>query len=126
MSQSHRTRAPFVATCPDCDVERDADSANEIVAFYRRHYRHTGHDVVVRRADLDTELEEEAVADSATDVAAVVATLEPHYESGVPIGVVAAVLSRRDVTVGETLEAIREVRLTGALYEPYDDHLAAF
>ncbi|WP_306060562.1 hypothetical protein [Natronococcus wangiae] len=125
MSQPHHDRTPFVAACPDCDVERGAESPNEIVEFYRRHYRHTGHDVVLRRADLDVELED-ADAGAATDVAAVVAALEPRYESGVPIGIVAAATGRRGATVGETLERIHEVRMTGALYEPRDDHLAAF
>lgn len=127
MSHGHHQRTPFVATCPTCNVERDAESPNEIVQFYRRHHRHTGHDVVLTRADLEVDVEDEvAVEDPATDVATVVDALEAHYETGVPIGIVAAAMRQRGFTVGETLEAIYEVRMTGALYEPRDDHLAAF
>lgn len=137
--------APFAATCPDCDVERNSESATELVEFYRRHYRHTGHDIVVTRADLDRDLASEsgaAVADeldaAATgDVAGVVDSLEAEYgidenddpdsgTDGVPIGLVAAAMSKQGFTVGETLEAIYEDRMTGALYEPRDDHLAVF
>ncbi|WP_247003493.1 hypothetical protein [Halosolutus gelatinilyticus] len=117
---------PFVAICPDCDVECETMEPNEVVAFYRRHYRHTGHDVVVTRADPDADLDDE-VADP-DDVAAIVDALDARDgdENGVPIGIVVAAMSERGDTVGEALGAIEKVRLTGALYEPRDDHLAAF
>ena len=126
---NHHRQAPFVATCPDCDVSRDAAEPNELVDFYRRHYRHTGHDVAVTRADLDRDLDFDLDATD-REVAAVVEALEarnPDWnEDGVPIGIVAAAMSERGFTVGETLEAIYEVRMSGALYEPRDDHLAVF
>ncbi|QFU82176.1 hypothetical protein [Natronorubrum aibiense] len=118
MSQHHQPA--FTIACEACGVDTDTDSANEIVAFYRRHHRQTGHDVVLTRADLEFDL---PVADD--DLESVVAELEAHYDDGVPIGVVAAVMSERGYAVGETLEEIDDVRMTGALYEPRDDHLAA-
>ncbi|MFC4249524.1 hypothetical protein ACFOZ7_21755 [Natribaculum luteum] len=118
MSQQRQT--PFAATCTACGVDRETASANEIVAFYRRHHRHTGHDVEVTRADVDGDVPD------TDDLEMVVAELEAEYEEGVPIGVVAAAMARRGRSVGETLEEIHEVRMTGALYEPRHDHLAAF
>ncbi|ELY97962.1 hypothetical protein [Natrialba asiatica] len=133
----HSRSAPFVATCPDCEIERSSDSATELVAFYRRHHRHTGHDIVVTRADLEFSAAVTAALDASDDVAAVVDGLDARYgvdkhdsiesgTDGVPIGIVVAAMSERGFTVGETLEAIAGVRMTGALYEPRDDHLAAF
>ncbi|ELY87971.1 hypothetical protein [Natrialba taiwanensis] len=129
----HSQPAPFVATCPDCEIERSSESATELVAFYRRHHGHTGHDIVVTRADLEFG----AALDAADGVAAVVDGLDARYgvdkhdstesgTAGVPIGIVVAAMSERGFTVGETLEEIADVRMTGALYEPRDDHLAAF
>lgn len=116
---NHR-RAPFVATCRTCDVHEEAESANETVEFYRRHYRQTGHDVVLTRTDLDFQVP------GVTDLETVIADLETHYDGGVPIGVVAAAMNERGFSIGETLEEIHEVRMTGALYEPRNDHLAVF
>ncbi|WP_265109419.1 hypothetical protein [Halosolutus halophilus] len=116
---SPQQQAPFAATCPDCEVTSDATEANEIVDFYRRHHRHTGHDVVVARADIAFDVP------ATDDVLAIVDALDARYEDGVPVGIVVAAASEQGVTVGETLDAIREVRLTGALAEPRDDHLTA-
>ncbi|RKD93753.1 hypothetical protein [Halopiger aswanensis] len=117
-SDSRQRQAPFAAACRECEVEQGVDSANELVAFYRRHSRQTDHDVVVTRTDFAFDLP------TATDVETVVAELEAHYENGVPLGAVVAATSEQGVPVGETLEELHDVRLTGALYEPRDDHVA--
>ncbi len=120
---SSQDQARYVAVCPECDVTRQTDTPNEIVEFYRRHYRVTGHDVDLERAepDLDDEIE---IGES--DLKGVIRQLEEQYENGVPIGVVAAVMSERGKSVEETLDEIHEIRMGGGLYEPRDDHLGAF
>jgi hypothetical protein len=35
-------------------------------------------------------------------------------------------MSDRGLSIGETLDEIHEVRMTGGLYEPQDDHFGAF
>ncbi|SIS13436.1 hypothetical protein [Natronorubrum thiooxidans] len=114
-------QAAYVATCPECDVEFQTDIANEIIEFYRRHYRVTGHHVVFDRTQLD--LDEEVTG---TDLKDVVWQLQNQYENGVPIGIISAVMSERGTSIGETLDEIHKVRMTGGLYEPRDDHLGAF
>ncbi|SEW26101.1 hypothetical protein [Natrinema salifodinae] len=117
-SDSRQRHAAFAATCRECEVERELESANEIVEFYRRHRRQTGHDVTVTQSGLACEVPE------TTDIETVVAELETHYEGAVPIGAIAAAMSERGFSVGETLDELYDVRMTGALYEPRDDHLA--
>ncbi|NUB93469.1 hypothetical protein HT576_20955 [Haloterrigena sp. SYSU A121-1] len=118
---STQDQAPYVAVCPECDVDLQTDAPNETVEFYRRHYRVTGHEVEFERAQLD--LDEDVASDDLKDV---VWQLQEQYENGVPIGVVAAVMSDRGLSIGETVDEIHEVRMTGGLYEPQDDHLGAF
>jgi hypothetical protein len=118
---STQDQALYVASCPECDVDLRTETPNEIVEFYRRHYRVTGHDVEFERAPM--ELAEDVASDDLKDV---IWQLQEQYENGVPIGVVAAVMSDRGLSIGETLDEIHEVRMTGGLYEPQDDHFGAF
>jgi len=108
----------FVAGCADCDERVSTATPNDVIAFYRRHRAVTGHDVAWERTP--TAL----AAPSSTDIDAVVAALDGGAE-GVPLGVLAAVMDERGWTVGETLAAVHERRLHGALWEPRDDHVAA-
>jgi hypothetical protein len=111
---------PFVARCADCDERVSTASPNDVVAFYRRHRAVTGHDVAWERTP--TEL----TVPSSTDIDAVVAALAADADAdGVPLGALAAVMDERGWTVGETLAAVHERRLCGALWEPRDDHVAA-
>ncbi|MFC7007195.1 hypothetical protein [Halalkalicoccus salilacus] len=91
---------------------------NETGAFYRRHRLVTGHDVKWVRTDLDV-----PEATSETNPGGLIGELEDRFEGGVPIGVVAAAMGEWGHTIGETLAAIRELRMAGELYEPRDDHL---
>ncbi|MFB6234452.1 MAG: hypothetical protein ABEH81_03680 [Halopenitus sp.] len=118
---SSQDQAPYVAVCPECDATRRTDEPNEVIDFYRRHYRVTGHDVEIDRADPDHDGDV-----TAKDLKGVVRQLEDEYRNGVPIGVVAAAMHRRGLSVSETLDEIHDVRMGGGLYEPQDDHLAAF
>lgn len=121
MSSQDQTR--YVAVCPECDVTRQTDVPNEVVEFYRRHYRVTGHDIELERAkpDLNGAIETEG-----NDLKDVVRQLEEQYENGVPMGVVAAVMSEQGKSIKETLDEIYEIRMSGGLYEPQNDHLGAF
>jgi len=114
------TGGSFVVACPDCRDRREMTDPNEAVAFFRRHERLTGHDVAWERADLG----ETPVPDG--DLEAVVAQLEAHYDEGVPVGVVAAAMGAQGHSMRETLDGLREIRLSGGLYEPRDDHLRTF
>lgn len=119
--QESREQASYVASCPECDVDLRTETPNEIVAFYRRHYRVTGHEVQIEHAQ--PEIDTDVTGDGLKDV---VRQLQDQYENGVPFGVVAAVMNERGQSIGETLDEIHEVRMTGGLYEPQDDHLGAF
>jgi len=118
---SSQDQAQYVAVCPECDVTRQTDTPNEVVEFYRRHYRVTGHDIDLQHAEPD--LDEEVEGD---DLKEIIRQLEEQYENGVPIGVIASVMNERGQTIEETLEGIHEIRMSGGLYEPQDDHLGAF
>ncbi len=112
----------FVATCPECENRTETDTANEVVAFYRRHHSLTGHDIEWERAALN------ALDEIPTDaeLGSVIEGLGEHYESGVPVGVITAAMSERGLAVGETLAEIHELRMRGRLWEPRDDHLSAY
>jgi hypothetical protein len=117
-SPERRERGGSVVVCPDCELRKAIETPNEAVAFYRRHAAITGHDVDWERTDVD---DLGAVTDD--DLRGVIRTLEGRFPEGVPIGVVTAAASRRGATIGETVDAIRELRMGGELYEPRDDHL---
>lgn len=55
------------------------------------------------------------------DIGTIIDEIEHRFMRGVPIGVVTAVTN--EASRPATLEAIRERRMTGELYEPRDDHL---
>ena len=116
-SESRGKRAPLSVVCADCEVHKELEDANEAVTFYRRHRSITGHDVEWVRADGVPKVAPEG------DLEEVIAALEGRFEDGVPIGVVTAAMGNRGLTIGETVSAIRELRLGGELYEPRDDHL---
>lgn len=111
-------RHASVVTCPDCAVSKGISDPNEAVAFYRRHRSITGHDPEWDRADFPAL---ESVRSN--DLTTVIGGLESRYSDGVPIGLVTAAMSDRHATIGETLEAIYDLRMRGELYEPLDDHL---
>lgn len=115
MNQDERAR--LVVTCPDCAVRKPIDDVNEAVAFYRRHRAITGHDVEWERAELD------GGRVAGEDLRSVIATLESRTGGHVPLGLVTVAMGERGMTIGETLEGVRELRMNGELYEPRDDHL---
>ncbi len=123
MSEQGSERA-FVVACEDCGVERRTDDPNEPAAFYRRHSAATGHDVVWKRATAEPLDAIDVPTDA--DLKTVVRALDDHYEEGVPVGVIAAAMADRGATMGETFAAIHDLRMSGGLYEPRDDHLRPF
>ncbi|HET7324001.1 MAG TPA: hypothetical protein VFJ06_06700 [Halococcus sp.] len=120
MTQQNRRK--FVVTCPECETRTETDTANEVVEFYRRHHSLTGHDIEYERASLDAF----DGSSSNGDLGAVIEGLGEHYENGVPIGVITAAMGEHGYTVGETIAGIHELRMTGRLWEPRDDHLSAY
>ncbi len=114
-------QAAYVAICPECDVTYQTDTPNEIIEFHRRHNCVTGHSVVFESAQVDLD---EEVTD--TNVKNIVSQLQDDYENGVPIGIITAILNEQAVSIEETLDKIHEVRMTGGMYEPRDDHLCVF
>ncbi|UPM44909.1 hypothetical protein [Halocatena salina] len=118
---SSQDQEPYVAACPNCDVTRQTDDPNEVINFYRRHYRVTGHDIEIEHAEPDLDN-----AVTANDLKDVIRELEGQHRNGVPMGVIAAVMKERGLSVKQTLDEIHELRMGGGLYEPQDDHLAAF
>lgn len=107
-------KSAFVAGCPDCTERVATDDPNDVVAFYRRHHAVTGHDVVWERSpDVPATTELTDAIDRLADDA-----------DGAPLGAVSAAMSDCGWSVGETLSAVHDSRLTGDLWEPRDDYVA--
>jgi hypothetical protein len=119
---SRTERDPFVVECPTCGVEKGVEAANEGLDFYRRHRKLTGHDVEWRRTTLD--FDDPLPTDE--DLKTVMWALDERFEEGVPVGVVAAVRSEQGRSMERTLAEIEDLRMSGELYEPRDDHLSPF
>ncbi|QLC35361.1 hypothetical protein EFA46_013965 (plasmid) [Halarchaeum sp. CBA1220] len=107
-----------VVTCPACDLHAAVDEPNDAIDLYRRHTSVTGHDV---------EWERVAVGDAVTtaDVKDALVALGDDYPEGVPLGVLTAALAERGVTIAATLDALYDLRMSGEIYEPRDDHVLA-
>lgn len=103
----------FVATCPDCAERVTTDDSNDVVRFYRRHHAVTGHDVVWERSPDPP---------AAADLTETIDRLADGT-GGAPLGAVSAAMGERGWSVGETLSAVHDHRLTGELWEPRDDHV---
>jgi hypothetical protein len=117
---SHQSQAFYAVTCPECEIRTETDVPNEIVERYRRHRSVTGHEIEIEHARTDA-----ADDIDADDVEAVIRELQEQYRDGVPLGVVAAAMYHRGVSLTETLDDIYDLRMGGGLYEPQDDHIAA-
>lgn len=109
----------WVAACPRCGLraEVSADDPNEAIRLYRRHASVTGHDIEWER------IAGAAAETDAGDVAAVLRALADRYEAGVPVGALTAAMADREMSIAETLDAVYDLRMSGKLYEPRDDHL---
>lgn len=107
-----------VVTCAACDLHTAVDEPNDAIDLYRRHAGVTGHDV---------EWERVAVGDAvaAADVKDALVELGDDYPEGVPLGVLTAALSEQGVTIAETLDALYDLRMSGEIYEPRDEHVLA-
>ena len=126
----------FVVACPDCEVDRRTDDPHEVVAFFRRHRSVTGHEPAFEAADAfpegDVDLDDLPLGNGGNaeedevQVKDVVRALEPAFDDGVPVGIVAAAMHGRGVTIAETLDRIYEVRMCGGIYEPRDGNVRAF
>ena len=92
---------------------------NEVVEFYRRQTRLTATDVEW----LSCEHRAVTAPPDSGGVDHVLDALAEQFNNGVPLGIVAAAMSKQDWTVGETLDALYELRMAGALWEPREDHL---
>lgn len=117
--QSQQDVAPFVAQCATTGARVTTSTANEVVAYYRR-----------RQQLLDTDIEwvsaeHRAVsqAPDSDDVAYVLRELDDSFERGVPLGILAAAMSKQGQTVGDTLADVYELRMAGSLWEPRSDYI---
>lgn len=114
-----REDVPFVARATETGARVEASTANEVIAFYRR-----------QQELLDTDLEwvfaeHPAVTEApdADSIDAVLRALDDYFENGVPLGVLAAAMSKQGWTVEDTLAEVYELRMSGSLWEPRADHL---
>jgi hypothetical protein len=62
-------------------------------------------------------------APSSGSVVHVLRGLDDYFESGVPLGILAAAMSKQGQTVEDTLADVHDVRMDGSLWEPRSDHL---
>lgn len=104
-----------VVSCPTCGLNATVTDPNGAIDRYRRHHSVTGHALKWERTALGTAVE-------TTNVESALDTLGDEYAEGVPIGVLTAALTERNVTIEETLQTIYDLRMEGAIYEPRDDH----
>ncbi|WP_336338595.1 hypothetical protein [Haloarcula brevis] len=109
----------FVARSTETGARVEASTANEVIGFYRR-----------QQELLDTDLEwvfaEHPAVTAAPDsdsIDAVLRELDDYFENGVPLGILAAAMSKQGWTVGDTLAEVYELRMSGSLWEPRADHL---
>ncbi|MFU1783546.1 hypothetical protein ACM16X_19450 [Haloarcula japonica] len=114
-----RADVPFVARATETGARVEASTANEVIAFYRR-----------QQELIDTDLEwvftEHPAVTSVPDsdsIDAVIRELDDHFENGVPLGVLAATMSKQGWTVGDTLSEVYELRMSGSIWEPRADHI---
>ena len=116
---SQGNSAPFIARSTETGERIEATSANDIVAFYRRQHRLTGTDVewVVSEHPAVTQ------APDSGNIEAILRELDEQFKGGIPLGIITAVMSKQGWTVGETIESLSELRLSGALWEPREHHL---
>lgn len=114
-----QTSVPFVARSTDTGERIEATAANEVIKFYRRQTRLTATDVEW----LFCEHRAVTAAPDSGGVDHVLDALAEQFNDGVPLGIVAAAMSKQDWTVSETLDALYELRMAGALWEPREDHL---
>jgi hypothetical protein len=118
---SEQERMALVANCAECSERKETETPNEVIAFYRRHRTLTGHDIEWECTD-----HESIGKTTGDDLKSVVLKLGEEFEDGVPLGLVAAAMGKQGRTVGETLADLRELRMTGHVWEPKDDHVSAF
>lgn len=102
--------------CPTCDFHTTVAEPNDAIECYRRHRSVTGHAIAWERTALDAAVETD-------DVETALDGLGDEYGEGVPLGVLTAALAERGVTIEETLDAIYDLRMEGAIYEPRDDRV---
>ncbi|AKU09211.1 MULTISPECIES: hypothetical protein [Haloferax] len=107
-----------VVTCPACDLHVSVSEPNEAVELYRRHANVTGHDVEWERVAFDAEAESDDVKEALIE-------LGEDHPDGVALGRLAAALTDNGVAIGETLDAVRDLRMSGEIYEPQDDYVLA-
>lgn len=104
-----------VVTCSACELHIPVTEPNEAVEIYRRHKKVTNHNVEWERTALSAPTQ-------STDIEVVLTSLADTYSEGVPVGVLTAVLSTRDVSISEVLNELYSLRMEGRIYEPLDDH----
>ena len=116
--QSQRGDTPFVAQCVRTDAKVATTTANEVITFYRRRQRLMDTDIEWVTA------EHRAVSQAPTSggVVHVLRELDDSFEGGVPLGIIAAAMSKQGQTVGDTLADVHDVRMDGSLWEPRSDH----
>ncbi|ADE01505.1 hypothetical protein [Haloferax volcanii] len=107
-----------VVTCPACDLHVSVTEPNDAVDLYRRHANVTGHDVEWERVAFDVDVESDGVKTALTE-------LGEDHPDGVELGRLAAALADNGVAIGETLDAVRDLRMSGEIYEPQDDYVLA-
>ena len=119
MPETSHTSVAFVARSTDTGERIEATAANEVVEFYRRQTRLTATDVEW----LFCEHHAVTAAPDSGGIEHVLDALVEQFTNGVPLGIVAAAMSKQNWTVGETLDALYELRMAGGLWEPREDHL---
>jgi hypothetical protein len=119
MATTTQASVSFVARATATGERIEATAANEVVAFYRRQTGLVATDVEWVSCDHPAV----TAAPDSGGVEHVLDALAEAFEGGVPLGIVTAAMSKQGWTVGETLDALYDRRMAGALWEPRDDHL---
>jgi len=119
MAETTQESAPFIARATATDELIESTAANDVVEFYRRQNGLTGTDVEWVIFDHPAVTQ----APDSGDVEDVLNALDEQFKGGIPLGIITAAMSKQGWTVGETIASLHELRMSGALWEPRDDHL---
>ncbi len=113
----------WVLTCSTCDTDWHFDTEELAQEFTAEHAEYTNHDITdtpEKQSKEPPELDELAEQNA---LKRFIADLEDHYQSGVPVGIILALLSEGTITVVDVQHELNDLKRSGDVYEPRDGYL---
>lgn len=113
----------WVLTCSICNTDWCFETEELAQEFAAEHAEYTTHEITAtpdKQAKELPEIEKSTERDVVKDF---IADLEDHYESGVPVGIILALLSEGPTTIADVQHKLHGLKRTGDVYEPRDGYL---